>query len=726
MGAGTTLLLLSLRLAQATEQPPESPAPPPVAAPEDMTKEVERLRAELASGQADSAELAAARALLDAASALVDPRSGEETKVEAARALGARSDPRAWPFLASAVRDLSVPVRVAALDALAAFSTEDTVNLATGVLQDDRQADETRQAALRVLGAMELQSAGDSLYAFAADISEDSGLREAALEILRARWPELLAARGEPRATEKRSGPESILGVSANALAGGILLSSVGVLGKSDAGVVIGAVGGGLIGTGTGLTYALTRPVTLSQNMQYAAGVGWGLELGVMANNAIYGGEYPPTREPVGAALRAAGVGLGAGLAYSRFKKDIDPIDIVELNTSVWIGQQLGLGIAGVATDPGYGYDFAWGIGHRPRMSAGLAGAALGAGVGMLARERWDLDRDDAIFTGVTFASAAWTGAWLPTAFSSRGYMGVPRLVANGLGAGALLFSELYPVSPKRSFTMGYGVVAGNAIGAGIPRLAQVEGSQPAVAAMLASGVLGGAVGFAVGEHLHPKPGDYALVGIGVPIIVAESAAIGSVLTNRGQLDWRQYPGLILTAGGVGAAGLLAGGYAFDPQPGQVVLVGTAAGWGAWYGALTPIALDLPGDRDDLLLTIVGTADAFMLGAVVMELPAVQLDPRRTLVPQLGGVGGATLGALAVGLATSDRQAIAGGAVVGSVVGIGGGMVVEGVLEKRRAPEALRLPHPHIDLPGVWAVSGAPMPSDDGMGLQVNLSVLGW
>lgn len=304
--------------------------------------------------------------------------------------------------------------------------------------------------------------------------------------------------------------------------------------------------------------------------------------------------------------------------------------------------------------------------------------------------------------------------------------MGVPRLVANGMGAGALLFSELYPVSPKRSFTMGYGVVAGNAIGAGIPRLAQVEDSQPAVAAMLASGVLGGAVGFAVGEHLHPKPGDYALVGIGVPIIVAESAAIGSVLTNRGQLDWRQYPGLILTAGGVGAAGLLAGGYAFDPQPGQVVLVGTAAGWGAWYGALTPIALDLPGDRDDLLLTIVGTADAFMLGAVVLELPAVQLDPRRTLVPQLGGVGGATLGALAVGLATSDRQAIAGGAVVGSVVGIGGGMVVEGVLEKRRAPEALRLPHPHIDLPGVWAVSGAPMPSDDGMGLQVNLSVLGW
>ena len=105
------------------------------------------------------------------------------------------------------------------------------------------------------------------------------------------------------------------------------------------------------------------------------------------------------------------------------------------------------------------------------------------------------------------------------------------------------------------------------------------------------------------------------------------------------------------------------------------------------------------------------------------------LDPRNTLRTQLGGVAGATLGAMGVSMTPDPSgSGIASGALIGATVGMIGGALVERDRQSdstvQRAGERMAR---HLDLPGDWAFSVQPMPTDDGeIGTWMGLRVDGW
>lgn len=725
-------VLAGLALAQGSPDPGDPPSEPAVPVPVDpvMQAELVQLRADLELARAALAERAQGDQDLEQALALlaqlVDGRQDDAQRVAAAEALGLRADPSFIPFFYNAVHVAPAPVKVAALQALRSTPTPEVTEIASWALERG-PTDEVRRAAMDLLADIPEDAAGEVLYTFALNPDQPEALRAAAIAALEAGHAALLEARGRPTPPVKGSGPEASLGIAANGVAGGILLSSIGVWGQTDAGIVIGAVGGSLVGVGTGVTYALTRPVSVAQNLQYAGGVGWGLELAVLSTQAIYGDRYPDGREEVGALLRAAGVAGGAGLALARFKADPDPVDVVELNLSMLLGQQIGFGLAHVALDRGYGYgDVAWDLDTQPRMAAALGATALGAGAGWWLRDAWQLDGGDAAFATATGLEMLWLGSWLPIAVTGQGHLGAPRLGWAGGTAAALAFSEWQAPSLARTGAMSYSFLAGTALGAGLPLLARSEDDRTIAGTMLGVGAAGAVGGYLVGDLLDMDGGSYTTLAVGLPITVAELVSLAYILDMRGVVEDGQIPGIILAGGGVGAAGLLGLTQLIEPSPGEAVVAGSGAVWGAWYGVLTPLALGLELEGDQYVLSALGAGDALMAAAIVAQSDRIGLDPRSTLFPQIGGVGGATLGALGAALFTGDSQTIAGGAVLGSLLGFGGGALVELRVGSRRQA-AWALPRPSLDLPGHWSVGAVPLADEDGhLGGQVTVSAVGW
>ncbi|MCB9744497.1 MAG: HEAT repeat domain-containing protein [Alphaproteobacteria bacterium] len=728
LAALTSLAQLSgLAWAQDTPEPAEEV---PVAVDPALEAELASLRASLAQAEAALAQGAgsteALQQTLDQLAVLLDGRREGAERVAAAEALGALADPQLIPFFYNAVHAGPPAVKRAAIEALRSTPTAEVTPIASWALQ--RGTEDLSRAAMQLLADIPEDAAADVLYAYAMAPDTEEPLREAAVEALQLGHADYLAERGMPQPPLRKAGGEALIGVAANGVAGGILLSSIGVWGRSDIGVVIGAVGGALVGAGTGATYALTRPVTLSHSLQYAGGVGWGLELGVLTTQAIYGDEWGGSRDSVGALLRATGVAAGATGAYLRFKKDVDPVDVTELNLSMLLGQQLGFGAAHLALDRGYGYEGAWDLDTQPRMLSALGGTAAGAAVGLALRDRWELDEDDLTFAAVTGAELLWVGAWLPMAIDERGHMGAPRFAWAAGTSAALAFSEFADPSLARTGSMAYGFTAGTAFGAGLPMLAQREGVQPAAASMLALGALGGGLGYAVGERLDMDPGSYATLMVGIPLTIAQASGYSFVLYERDVLNDTQPVGFILTASGAGAAGLLGLTQFIQPSSGQAIVTGSGAAWGAWYGVLVPVAAGAELDPDQLMLSTLLVSDLGLAGAAILQSPAVGLQPRSTLLPQLGGVSGATLGALGAALVTGDGEVIAGGAVLGSLLGFGGGALLEvNQAKKRQTRTSLSLPRPDVDLPGQWSVMASPTVMENGeMGGQVMVTGVGF
>ena len=157
-----------------------------------------------------------------------------------------------------------------------------------------------------------------------------------------------------------------------------------------------------------------------------------------------------------------------------------------------------------------------------------------------------------------------------------------------------------------------------------------------------------------------------------------------------------------------------------------MLFLGSAGVWGAWYGALTPIALELEGEFDDFLLTTTLTGDAFLALGGLALLPPISLDPERTLLPQLFGVGGGTLGALGVALFSVEESQVAMGAVVGSAAGLVGGGVTAALLGPRERAAAWAPPLPRLArLPGQWSPTLTPTTIEGEAGVYAGLSVSG-
>lgn len=469
----------------------------------------------------------------------------------------------------------------------------------------------------------------------------------------------------------------------------------------------------------------------------------WGITAGSLLGEMVVNGTAESTAQESGAAaLRALGAGLDASSGASQaIRRDADPRDVWEqnlagvlttglgLSTARWAGRQRVTYRESVAGEPGPVTGYTWDA-AAPRAQSGgaLAGAAVGLGAAALVREGWQVDGAD-LGLGATFAvQGAWILGWVPVAAQQAVPDGAVMLGASVGGLVGLGLAEATSPTGQQVGLSAWGGAVGTSMGAGVPLLA---GGEPHTAAgvMLPTGVLGSIAGGLTAERLDMTGGDRALVGFAVPVAAIEGATIGQWAAARGGLTDRQVAGLSLTLAGATGAVTTAIAPIADPSAGGVGFVASTTAWGAYHGAVVPLALDLPGEASDLLLISTLTADAFLLGGTALVSPLVGLDPRRTLIPQLGGLGGATLGSMTALLFSTDGTAAARGALIGSTVGF----VAGGVIEAKRGPPGARASAPSArrrwapDLPGEWAGVLLPAPTPDGrLGLQGELRVVGW
>ncbi|MCB9675813.1 MAG: HEAT repeat domain-containing protein [Alphaproteobacteria bacterium] len=744
-----TTLLGSLWLVAASALAEEPPPQDPTEDPRDAALEAARAdldaleaRVRELEGAAEQGEAATTRlaALLDAASTLLDDRNPEPDRVAAAERLGAMGEPAALPFLRGATRGREPAVQAAAVAAAGALG--DT-QIPDDALHDARSGMEVRREAIATLVRMQGRHAGERLWAAAGDGTLARPLRAEALAAMDEGYPALLDELGRPLVAKSDFlGLSS--GITANGVAGGVLLSSIGTWGRSDEAVVIGALGGSVVGVGSGVLYARTRPVTAGQGLRYASNVAWGLGAAGLATAITSSDAFDLGEEGeqnVAALYRVVGVGTGAGLGMARLRDDIHPVDVAESD----LAGVLGMGLAMSASDLAWagtvsGIDAGacrrWSLDTPPPRvctlrglrqasfaGAGLAGAATGIAVHAAVRDAWDLQPEDLLFATGVGAEAAWVGGWLPFALKRDVYLSHATGAATLGFTGGLVASHFAHVPPRISAGLGWGALLGNAGGYGIAALARAD-EEPSIATMLGVGVVGAVAGGFTGSVLDPTPGDLVMLPVFVPLAAAEGAAVAYWLAAKGHIDDRQAVGLGLTASSAAGVGLTALATQIDPDPGDMAFLGTAAAWGVWYGTMTPLALQIPGEPEDGVLTAAITGDAFVLLGGLALLRPLDLKPGRTVVPQLMGVGGATTGALVVAMASPQAEHVAAGAVIGSTVGIGAGALIGPLTRGKRAPVGLL---PRVRVPGTWGVHAMPgVPGAGEPGLYVSVDATGW
>lgn len=269
-----------------------------------------------------------------AATTLADDRVSVSARVEAASVLMDARNERAIPMLRAAVRGREDNVRKGVIEQLPQWPHPDIVALLREAVYDNQASIPARDLAIAGLGRIDMPAAGRALWQAAGERSLPSSQRRSALEQLRTHYPEILAEKGPPTRSSDLLG--GVAGVAGNGVTGAILMSSVGVWGRTDTGVVVGAVGGSVIGAGTAVTYAGFKPVDRGQGLLYASNVGWGLTSGILLSHATFGRTQgvstSDTKDNINALYRSAGVATGAGIALSRFHHHPTAEDVLSLD----------------------------------------------------------------------------------------------------------------------------------------------------------------------------------------------------------------------------------------------------------------------------------------------------------------------------------------------------------------------------------------------------------
>lgn len=673
---------------------------------------------------------------------LLDDRRSDADRAAAAAALARAGDADALPVLRAASRDRRPAVQEAAVTAAAAFADAEAVALVADVAADRQARLATRLLAVETLGVIGQPDAAASLWRLAGDRRVAARVRARAARELEGRYPDALAELGEPRAVSEPLG--AAVGVAANGVVAGVALSSVGAWGRFDAAPAIGAVGGGAIGASTAGLYAATVPVTTGQGLAYASGVGWGVAYGGLGARAIlgpaaYGDDAARERHArLDPLFRLVGTVAGASVGAAAVAADPRPLDVVEVDLAGYLGSAVALSIADVAAwhpppapraspdgpaPRDTAYWNAWNLRTR-RLRAGvtLSGASAGLGAGVALHRQWSLDAHDAFFAAVVGAEAAWVGAYAPAAagIDDDALKGTVRLPLHAAAIGALAIAEARPVPWEASALGLFGAVAGNALGYGAPLLVGATDEASIARVMIPIGVAGTAGGVAAAPWLDPGLGQWTTAAVGVPIATANAVIVGDRLRAAGALSRDQVGGLALTTASIAGVGAVAVGPWADPRPADVLVVGSAAAWGAWYGVLVPMAAAPDLAAEDVRLVGVLTADAFAAGGAAALIAG--LEPGRTLPAQMGGLLGATAGGLGAAMASGAGRDVALGALVGTTAGMLAGGALTG-----RVGDAPAWTFRPPRLPGRWTAAVWPTPGADGeLGAHARVAVTGW
>ena len=703
----------------------------------EITAELEALKA--SSGE--SAEsLAAAEALISAATQLADNRLTEAERAAGAAALGGLGDPRSVPFLWMGVRDVSESVRTAVYTASGAYPGADT--LAMGVLGLKTESGATAEAAAGLMVAQKSPEAGEALYTLAESTTISGSARAAANAALIQGYPELLAEKGGPAAVSSREG--MLLMAGANAVLGGVSLSTLGHFGQSEAAVPIGAAGGVGIGAGGSVMYSRLHPVTQGQGLAYASGTGWGLLGGVLMGSVLVPDSSEMSwekRDRMLAALRAAGVLGGAKLGSLALKADPQWRDVMEVNAGGYFGSQLAIGIADLLNpDPMDSRrdwdDSDWDAyedweDKRWRITSGVAllGAGAGAGLAYTLQNEWQPGPEEIVFSAVSGFQGLALGMEIPFAINGDEPPSGSIRLGPHLGAMAgLAYAHKYPVTYDQSVLAAWGTGFGHLLGLGVANTAGWNQShtQADFSRVIAPlGAAGFVSGVWVGEGVTLNRDDQFLMGVGTGLGTWNAMAMAGIMTDL-DVDGDIAIGLGLTGSALAGLGSAYAATKIDVDRAYTAFVGTAGAWGIFYSGASMIALDADWEDYQHMSVLLAASDLASGWAAWAGFESGYIDPKAASIASLGGLTGATLGSLAVFMVTDEATPVSVGAMVGATAGmVGGALLTPKIQKSRKSKEQTKRSLP--DLPGDWTVALSPTVLENGeMGAYVGVKAFGW
>ena len=419
----------------------------------------------------------------------------------------------------------------------------------------------------------------------------------------------------------------------------------------------------GLLGAGT--TALLTRKKHYSSD-QFATLVsggmlgGWfGAELG----RALIG------HEEVGAVARtlmASNLGAlsGTGLAILAFENPMDSRQAWMFDVTTLVGWQIGAG-AGDLLGLDYGED---------RTTRGLMELGTGAVLGLASTRFAEGSLPKAGPLGIAMAHGTWAGTWAPVLMSdnpsTQQVLGGLRM---GLGAGYLgglaLSRALGPQSFQDLLLQGAGWGAGASLGAGVPMLLGVDETRQVVGPMLAGGLAGHVAGAVLSPQYNANGKDLAFTALLEAWTGYQSIGWALYMDEAHAYDSRAAAGGFLTTAGAGTLTAFILPTQVDLEIAETTMVASAGGWGTWYGGWIGELVDL--DPQQHLLAFLGAGDVALLGTAVLANGSWNPDWSDVGTINGAGLAGGAIGAMAGVVASPERKALAGGALVGSTAGLG-------------------------------------------------------
>ena len=437
------------------------------------------------------------------------------------------------------------------------------------------------------------------------------------------------------------------LTLTTSLVAGGVWGGGLSLLAQQNSTGVVLLVGsaGAVIGGGTawGLTHFGVRP-TPAQALWFTNSTAWGTLAGLMA---WAGSGSDSEKLKWGLLVGGESLGMGLGVLGAR-QWDWTPSQILFANSLV-LGAGLGAAGGGILAHPQTPFHI------TPLAGYGTAPAMLGAAV--LSRYV-NPTSNDVHMLAATTAATAWSAGLLAYGLDTDPATRGDRLGGGflaGMGAGYLGAAALSPfveVSPRRMWSSGAGMLAGNLIGLGSYMIAKPDETtrRPLWASV-------GGLGLGMGTFLaYPQ----LRLGEQAPLMSVVGAGYGAAtwglamaVSNNGSTARAQGGVLALgTAGGI--AGLLASG-SFYPGTGDYPVTMASAALGATAGiGVGKLATDTTG-TGELVGTLAGSAAGLAAGAAFSHYAQLR-------APDLGaGVLGAGYGSLVGALAPTLANAEWGG-----------------------------------------------------------------
>lgn len=214
------------------------------------------------------------------------------------------------------------------------------------------------------------------------------------------------------------------------------------------------------------------------------------------------------------------------------------------------------------------------------------------------------------------------------------------------------------------------------------------------------------------------------MIGVGTAIAASQGLLVSYALSDLGALaDSGQTGGAALTATGATGIALYGLSSVLEPRVDEMMVLGSAAGWGGFYGSLVPIAVGAEEGSAAVLLPTSLVSAAATIGAGLAMRPEGGLAPAKTVIPQLTAASGATLGVLSAALGSPDGADAALGAVIGATAGFGIGVGIEASRPNATKVSARFAPK----LPGAWMPLLQPRIAEDGSFVAVaGVQAVGW